>query len=155
MKDTTFPAVGLSHRFYDVISGEAEPPHLFAGGVKPGYYLSLMRGMMPMNLRYIYSPYAYHGSLTDARAGWGRLKEAIGLETTEEIERRRKLGVIDTPVEAEVAVKTLAVPWNVRQIGQLQASLFKLGWKPSATRKILWMEGDTMGKNFCDHFGVE
>lgn len=135
--EPTFASLGLHHRFYDLLVDDynVQPPKLFPGSVPASLPTALFVGAMPVAFRYVLFPHMVHGTRTEARIGWGRLKD-----------------VLDNPHHP---IQSVAMPWSVTQINNLESSLYKLGgWSVTNVSVIPWLRLDDVGSHFCDYFGV-
>ncbi|RNF27647.1 uncharacterized protein Tco025E_00031 [Trypanosoma conorhini] len=77
LRDITFPALGVHHRFLDVVRGGREPPFLYPAGLELGLRAYLMQFLVPFEWRCAYQPTGFSASKGEARIGWGRLRELI------------------------------------------------------------------------------
>jgi hypothetical protein len=132
LKSDTFPAVGLHHRYWDLVSDGREPPRLLAGSVQLPTAVKYFVGMVPFAIKTVYFPNTFLGNRGDARTGWGRIKESVGDKT----------------------LLSVAVPWTPFQITNLKCSLYRMGWRVTNTSSIPWMDPRQPGVTFCDHFGI-
>lgn len=131
----TFPSLGLHHRFMDLIGDDPEiqPPQIFPGTVQPTMPAAMLMGATPLALRYVLFPDMFYGTRAEARLGWGRLKEVV---------------------EAQ-QVTSIAMPWSVSQITNLECSLVKQGWRVTHTSVIPWLCLEEVADHFCDYYGIK
>jgi hypothetical protein len=134
LTDEPFPALGVHHRYWDVLEGgERAPPNLLPGSAPPEWYEKIFYGFVPFPIKTVYRPYGFMGTRGDARTGWGRLKDAV----------------------QEKSLVSLAVPWTPMQITNLRCSLYKEGWKVDRVESIPWMVPRELGEHFCRYYGIE
>uniref|UniRef100_A0A7S1W9C3 Uncharacterized protein n=1 Tax=Neobodo designis TaxID=312471 RepID=A0A7S1W9C3_NEODS len=134
LKDEPFPALGIHHRYYDILEGgDRVPPRLLPGATPPEWYDKYIFGIVPFPIKTIYKPYGFLGTRSDARAGWGRLKDALFDER----------------------LVSIAVPWTPMQITNLKCSLYKEGWTVGRVESIEWMRPRAVGEHFLEYYGIE
>lgn len=143
LKDDTFPALGVHHRFLDILRySSAEPPKLYPAGADVSWRALLQRIFIPFELRCVYNPTALSATKGEARVGWGRLRQVVEAEIAE----------TETPLHGERVV--ICVPWTLHQIVNIEASLVKYGFKVRNVFPVHWIREDHIGDHFCTAFGL-
>ncbi|KAH9599434.1 hypothetical protein LSM04_001120 [Trypanosoma melophagium] len=144
LRDDTFPALGLHHRFLDILRRKQEPPFLYPAGSQLGWKAYYMQFLIPFEARCVYWPTLFSASKGEARVGWGRLRELI-----EQVAARQLND--DAP---EVGPYIICLPWTVNQILNMEASLVKYGFRVGRVFAVKWMDRDHMGEHFCQYYGI-
>lgn len=132
MREWYFPACGLHHRIYRLLHDGEEPPRILPGTTKRGFFSSLYCGVVPFGYRSLFMPNFQLGDRGLAKMGWGRLKEAL----------------------QDPSLQQIVMPWSVRQVANLEATLMRQGWKVASTSKIAWLRMGDVGTHFCDYYGI-
>ncbi|KEG13204.1 hypothetical protein DQ04_01151110 [Trypanosoma grayi] len=144
LRDDTFPALGLHHRFLDVVRGRREPPFLYPAASELSWRAYWMQLLAPFEMRCVYWPTAFSASKGEARICWGRLRELI-----EQAAAQQKGGGSD---DSESYV--ICLPWTVHQIVNLEASLLRYGFRVRRVFPLEWLDRDHMGEHFCNYYGI-
>lgn len=144
LKDNTFPALGVHHRFLDILRTAGEPPMLYPGGSNVSWKAWLQQLVIPFEVRCVYNPTELSATKGEARVGWGRLRDVID----------EKAAVAAASRAKDTRSYVIAVPWTVNQVVNLEASLAKSGFKVNNVFPIHWIEEDHLGRNFCDYYGI-
>jgi hypothetical protein len=144
LKDDTFPALGVHHRFLDILRYSAEePPMLYPAGSEVSWKAYAMQVVIPYELRCVYNPTYLSATKGEARVGWGRLRqvlEEVGEAVTGSTEQERHV---------------ICIPWTLNQMVNLEASLVKYGFTVRNVYPLHWQREDHMGEHFCNHFHID
>lgn len=145
LKGNTFPALGVHHRFLDILrTAGVEPPTLYPGSANVSWKVWLQQVLLPFELRCVYKPTELSATKGEARVGWGRLRDQIDARVTEVGPERGK----------ESPHYVIAVPWTAKQIASIEASLVRYGFKVKSVFPLHWIEQDHLGRSFCDYYGI-
>ncbi|KAF8292236.1 hypothetical protein TcYC6_0120240 [Trypanosoma cruzi] len=144
LRDNTFPALGLHHRFIDIVRGKREPPFLYPTVSEMTWRVYWTQFFVPFEWRCVYSPTSFSASKGEARMCWGRLRELIETVTASQADAGE--GVAEPYV--------ICLPWTLHQIVNLEASLIKYGFRVGRVFSMEWMDRDYMGRHFCDYYGI-
>ncbi|CAJ1027920.1 hypothetical protein Q4I30_004705 [Leishmania utingensis] len=143
LKSNTFPALGLHHRFLDILrNSSAEPPMLYPAGADVGWGATIMRAVIPYELRCIYNPTELSATKGEARIGWGHVRQVV-----EEM-------IADAAAQGGGEKRVLCLPWTLNQIVNIEASLVKYGFKVRNVYRLHWQREDHIGEHFCDYFSI-
>ncbi|AYU79575.1 hypothetical protein conserved [Leishmania donovani] len=143
LKTNTFPALGLHHRFLDILrNSSAEPPMLYPAGADVGWGAAIMQALLPYELRCVYNPTKLSATKGEARIGWGHVRQVL-----EEM-------MEDEAAQASGEKRVLCLPWTLNQIVNIEASLVKYGFKVRNVYRLHWQREDHMGEHFCDYFSI-
>ncbi|KAK7198680.1 hypothetical protein NESM_000831600 [Novymonas esmeraldas] len=143
LKDNTFVALGLHHRFLDILRrSSAEPPLLYPAGADVGWGASIMQAIIPFELRCVYNPTELSATKGEARVGWGHVRQVVE-QTVEE-----------TGEQPSGERRVLCLPWTLNQIVNLEASLVKYGFEVRNVYRLHWQREDHMGEHFCNYFSI-
>ncbi|CBH09899.1 hypothetical protein, conserved [Trypanosoma brucei gambiense DAL972] len=148
LRDDTFPALGVHHRFLDILRDSREPPFLYPAGTELSWSAYLQHLLIPFEVKCIYWPTFSSASKGEARVGWGRLRELIEKVTVEQ--ERAQLG----EDKKELKPYVICLPWTVNQIVNLEASLVKLGFRVRRVFPLEWIDRDHMGEHFCNYYSL-
>lgn len=143
LKDETFPALGLHHRYLDILRGQDVPPMLYPAGSNLSWVVRWKQFISPFEVRSVYQPTTLSGTKGEARVGWGHLRELIDRVATENTNRSRG-----------GPHKVICVPWTVFQIANLEASLVKYGFEVKRVFPMHWLGQDHMGSHFCQYYNI-
>ncbi|KPI86661.1 hypothetical protein ABL78_4276 [Leptomonas seymouri] len=143
LKSDTFPAIGVHHRFLDILRiSSDEPPMLYPAGAEVGWKAYAMQVLIPYELRCVYNPTHLSATKGEARVGWGRLRhvlEEVGEPVTGSPDQERHV---------------ICVPWTLNQIVNIEASLVKYGFTVRNVYPLQWLREDHMGEHFCRYFNI-
>nr|CCC89715.1 unnamed protein product [Trypanosoma congolense IL3000] len=153
LREDTFAALGVHHRFLDILRGSREPPLLYPAGAELGWRSYLQQLFVPFDVRCIYRPTSFSATKGEARMAWARLRELIDRVSTEQVEAQQQTHPGERKDDAERYV--ICMPWTVHQVVNLEASLIKLGFRVRRTLPLVWIDRDHMGKHFCDYYGID
>lgn len=143
LKTNTFPAIGLHHRYLDILRNSAdEPPMLYPAGAEISWQAFAMQALIPYELRCVYNPTHLSATKGEARIGWGRLRQVL-----EEVGE-----TLNGSPDQERYV--LCLPWTLHQIVNLEASLVKYGFTVRNVYPLHWQRQDHMGEHFCEYFDI-
>ncbi|KAG5502967.1 hypothetical protein JKF63_04740 [Porcisia hertigi] len=143
LKNNTFPALGLHHRFLDILrTGSAEPPMLYPGGANVGWGAAITQALIPYELRCVYNPTKLSATKGEARVGWGHVRQVL-----EEM-------MEDEAAQASAEKRVLCLPWTLNQIVNIEASLVKYGFEVRNVYRLHWLREDHMGEQFCNYYSI-
>jgi hypothetical protein len=147
MREPTFSAFRLHHRFYDILhDNKQEPPKLCASAAPTGLLKFTAQSLVPTTLRHILLPSLVSGSKAEAKHAWAHLKEL--LEDEEMLHKSPQNSGSDGHY-------TICVPWTVGQVVNLEASLLKLGYRLQRHYAIPWLHEDFMAEQFLSRGAVK
>lgn len=175
LKEDTFPALGLHHRFLDILQTDQEPPMLYPGGSRMGWRTFLKQIFTPFEVQCVYKPTLLSASKGEAKIGWGRLQALIdrrcrevecgtgggstAAASAEESESKQsKLSTFGNnffrhPPPSEPYV--IGLPWTIQHIVNIEASLIKYGFKVKRVFLLPWLAEDYLGDHFCDYYQLK
>lgn len=143
LKEDTFPAIGVHHRFLDILRRSSdEPPMLYPAGAEISWKAYAMQVLIPYELRCVYNPTYLSATKGEARIGWGRLRQVL-----------EEVGEVLTGSPAQER-HVICLPWTLNQIVNLEASLVKYGFVVRNVYPLHWQREDHMGEHFCKHFNI-
>ncbi|KAG5503379.1 hypothetical protein GH5_04452 [Leishmania sp. Ghana 2012 LV757] len=143
LKNNTFPALGLHHRFLDILrNSSAEPPMLYPAGADVGWGVFLKQALVPFELRCVYNPTKLSATKGEARIGWGHLRRVL------------EEWIADEAAQASGEKRVLCLPWTLHQIVNIEASLVKYGFEVRNVYRLHWQREDHIGEHFCSYFSI-
>ncbi|KAG5477636.1 hypothetical protein CUR178_05342 [Leishmania enriettii] len=143
LKNNTFPALGLHHRFLDILrNSSAEPPMLYPAGADVGWGVFLTQALVPFELRCVYNPTQLSATKGEARIGWGHLRRVL------------EEWIADEAAQASGEKRVLCLPWTLNQIVNIEASLVKYGFEVRSVYRLHWQREDHIGEHFCSYFSI-
>lgn len=173
LKEDTFPALGLHHRFLDILQTDQEPPMLYPGGNRMGWRTFFKQVITPFEVQCVYEPTMLAASKGEAKVGWGRLQalierrrheleEAAGKTSDPQGRKRGGNREGNTVRDGDLCFRhpspsepyVICLPWTIQHIVNIEASLIKYGFKVKRVFLLPWMEEDYMGTHFCDYYGI-
>lgn len=173
LKEDTFPALGLHHRFLDILQSDQEPPMLYPGGSRMGWRTFFKQVVTPFEVQCVYAPTMLAASKGEAKVGWGRLQALIdrrcheleqgvgkgsdphvsnGTGMREHTTHRAGDTFFRHPSPSEPYV--ICLPWTIQHIVNIEASLIKYGFKVKRVFLLPWIDEDYMGNHFCDYYQI-
>lgn len=156
LKENTFPALGVHHRFLDVLQSDREPPMLYPGGSKLGWRTFFQQVFTPFEVQCVYRPTMLSASKGEAKVGWGRLRELID----------RRVGEVESTDDGESGAKStgrkkapapyiICLPWTIQHIVNMEASLIRYGFKVKRVFVLPWIAEDHLGEHFCNFYRIK
>lgn len=146
LKEVTFPALGMHHRFLDImrVSNE-EPPKLYPAANAKGFRVRFWQTITPLEVQCVYNPTSFSATRAEARSCWGRLLSVVEEHSTS----------FASSAPADVKGQyVIGVPWTVAQIANIEASLIKLGFEVKSVFPVHWVAADQIGDSFCNFYRI-
>lgn len=157
LKENTFPALGVHHRFLDILQSDREPPMLYPGGSNLGWRTFLQQVFTPFEVQCVYRPTWLSASKGEAKVGWGRLRELID-RRVREVEEKTAVdnGTSKASKKGHPAVSPyiICLPWTIQHIVNMEASLVKYGFKVKRVFVLPWIAEDHLGEQFCNFYHI-
>lgn len=156
LRDPTFPALGMHHRFLDILQSDREPPMLYPGGPTIGWRRFFHHVFTPFEVQSVYYPTMLSSSKGEAKVGWGRLRELVERHCSEVEALRRSKGIKQSG-ESRPPMRqyVICVPWTIQHIVNIEASLVRYGFQVRRVFALPWMHENELGENFCHYYGIQ
>lgn len=149
LKESTFPALGLHHRYLPILGNDAEPPTLYPAGRRIHWRAYVRMLTTPFEVYCVYFPTTWSATKAEAAVAWGRLRDTI-----ERIASERRVWGATEAKKGKGGHYVLCVPWTVHHIANMEASLIKHGFRVGRVFPVHWLARDEMGRNFCSYYHV-